>query len=242
MATTMTLAQLRTAVRERSDMVYSQFITDAELNTYINQSAFELYDLLIQKFGDDYYIKTPPYQFQTDGTNYLYALPSDFYKLVGVDLAINNSPSSWTTIWGFNFGARNVNPVPNVQGLYGFSNIRVRVSGNNLWVSPVPSANQTFQIWYAPTMTTLSADSDTFQGISGWTEYIIVDAAIKCLAKEESDTQVFLMQKQGLIQRIESAAENRNASAPATVMDKRNNEGYGFGDGMSGQGSGGGWW
>jgi len=240
MATTMTLAQLRTAVRQRADMLYSQFVTDSELNSYINQSAFELYDILIQKFGDDYYIKQPAYTFQTDGTNFLYALPSDFYKLVGVDLAINQSPASWTTIWNFNFGARNVNPVPNVQGLYGFSNIRVRVSGNNLWVSPVPSANQTFQIWYAPRMTTLSADSDTFDGISGWTEYIICDAAIKCKDKQESDTQVLLLEKQGLIQRIESAAENRNASAPATVMDKRSNDGYGFGDGM--QGPGGGFW
>lgn len=241
MATTMTLAQLRTAARQEADMVNSQFVSDSEFNTYINQSCFELYDLLIQKFGDDYYIKNPPYTFTTDGTSYLYALPSDFYKLVGVDLAINNAPASWTTIWAFNFGSRNVNPVPNVQGLYGFSNIRVKVSGSNFWVSPVPSAGQTFQIWYAPRMSTLSADSDTFDGISGWTEYVIVDAAMKALAKEESDTSVMMQRKALLTARIEAAAENRNASGPQTVTDKRSNDGYGFGDGWSGQ-TGGFWW
>ena len=86
MATTMTLAQLRTAARQEADMVNSQFVSDSEFNTYINQSCFELYDLLIQKFGDDYYIKNPPYTFTTDGTSYLYALLATFI-------------SSWVLTW-----------------------------------------------------------------------------------------------------------------------------------------------
>ena len=59
MATTMTLAELREASRQRADQENSQFISDSELNSYINQSYFELYDILVQSYGDDYYVANP---------------------------------------------------------------------------------------------------------------------------------------------------------------------------------------
>ena len=49
-----TLGNIRATVRQRADMVNTQFVTDAELNGYISASYFELYDIIIQKFGDDY--------------------------------------------------------------------------------------------------------------------------------------------------------------------------------------------
>lgn len=246
MATTMTLAQLRTAIRERGDFKNStgdytnSFITDSELNSYINQSYFELYDLLIQKYGDDYFVKVPPYSFQTDGQNQFFNLPSDFYKLLGVDLALSNTTDSFVSIWGFNFGDRNRYAVPNFQSFYGVTNLRCRLANNSLWLTPTPQSGQTIQLWYIPRLTTLSADSDTCDGISGWTEYIIVDGVIKCKQKEESDVQVEMLQKQALIQRIESAAENRNASAPPTVLDKQYSD-FWWPTGNGG-GSGGGFW
>lgn len=217
----MTLSELRTAIRQRADIVNSQFITDSELTSYINQSYFELYDLLVQKYGDDYFVKIPPYSFSTDGTNHFFNLPSDFYKLLGVDLALSNTGDSFVSIWGFQFGDRNRYAVPNFQSFYGVTNLRCRLANNSLWLTPTPASGQTIQVWYVPRLTTLSADNDTADGISGWTEYIIVDGVIKCKAKEESDVQIEMMQKQALIQRIESAAENRNASAPQTVLDKQ---------------------
>ena len=38
----MNLSQLRTASRQRADMVNSTFISDAELSSYINASYFEI--------------------------------------------------------------------------------------------------------------------------------------------------------------------------------------------------------
>jgi hypothetical protein len=238
MATTMTLAQLRTATRERSDMVNSTFITDTELDSYINQSYFELYDLLIQKFGNNYYVAAP-HVFTTDGTNAFYDLPADFYKLLGVDLAITAAPSGWVTIRPFNFSDRNRYAVPNFQSFYGVTNLRYRLNGDQLWLTPIPSGGQQIQVWYAPRMTTLVADGDTVDGVSGWTEYIIIDAAIKCMQKEESDVTVLMNQKQAMIARIEAAAENRDAGSPATVSDTQYSDfwfptgsGSGYGSGV----------
>jgi len=233
MSTTMTLAQLSDAIRQRADMVNASgiytntFVTASELTSYINQSYFELYDLLVQKYGDNYYVAAP-LSFSTDGTTFQYPLPDGtnysaapaLYKFLGLDLALSpNSQDSFVTIRPFMFSDRNRYAVPNFQSFYGVTNLRYRLNGTNLWLTPTPAAGQTLRLWYVPRLTQLISNSDTADGISGWTEYIIVDGVIKCKEKEESDVSVEMAQKQALIQRIESAAENRDAGNPAVVSD-----------------------
>lgn len=218
---TLTLAQLRLASQQRADMVNSGFVTDAEWNSYINQSYYELYDLLVQKYGDDYFVQTP-YQFQTDGINGTYALPADFYKLLGVDLQLGDSTTGWVTVKPFNFAERNRYAVPNFQSFYGVTNLRYRVRGNQIWFTPLPSGGQRFQLFYVPRLTELVSDSDVADGVDGWLEYVICDAAIKAGQKEETDVSVLLAQKAALTARIESASENRNAGDPFTVQDTQN--------------------
>jgi hypothetical protein len=47
----------------------------------------------------------------------------------------------------------------------------------------------------------------------------VTDAAIKALAKEESDTTVKEREKAGIVARIESEAANRDVGHPQTVSD-----------------------
>jgi hypothetical protein len=192
------LGDVRTACKERVGMESSTFITDAEWNSYINASVQELYGMLIQAFGNDYYTATP-YQITTDGTNERYALPTDFFKLLGVDLKWPGAPSGWVTLKPFAFQERNA-------AQYG--------SG-----SATPASGQVIQIHYAPRIGALANDSDTLDGVNGWEEYVITDCCIKALAKEESDVSVFLAQKAALVARIQAEAENRDAGMPATVVD-----------------------
>jgi hypothetical protein len=87
-------------------------------------------------------------------------------------------------------------------------------------------------------MTTLSADGDTVDGISGWTEYIICDAAMKCMQKEESDVSVLMAEKQMLIKRIEAMAESRDVGSPARVSDNMYSD-FSFPSGSGGNFGGG---
>jgi hypothetical protein len=83
----------------------------------------------------------------------------------------------------------------------------------------------------------LSNGSMVADGISGWLEYVVCDSAIKMAQKEESDTSVLQLQKQALIKRIESAAENRDAGSPATIADVQWTNGtWPFGNGFGGGG------
>lgn len=238
----MTLGQLMTAVRQRADMTTAGytpsltgtdfFVSEPELISYINQSYFELYDLIVAAYGTNYYVATP-YQFTTDGTTDQIALPTDFYKLLGIDLSLaGGTQGSWLTVRAFEFNDRNRYSVPNFQSFYGVTNLRYRLNGAYLWLTPLPSAGQVMRIWYIPTLTTLDALASTANGISGWTEYIIVDAAIKCLQKEESDTSVLLAQKQALMKRIEAMADNRDAGPPPKVIDNITGDMWWPGNGM----------
>lgn len=214
-----TLGDLRDELRLRIDRVNSTFFTDAELNTYISGSYKELYDLLAQKFGDDYYVATP-YEFTTDGTNDTYDLPATFYKLIGCDASYNGGGANgWITLKQFMFQERNTYTLPNYQGFYGITNLRYRLRGDKIWFTPLPIGGQLLRIFYIPRPTELTDDADTVDGVSGWEEYILCDAAIKCMVKEESDPSAFAAQKSAMLVRIESAAENRNAGQPQTVSD-----------------------
>lgn len=213
-----TLSELRLLAQQYSDMVNSGFVTTAEWNSYLNLAYFELYDILIQKYGDDYFVTTP-YSFTTDGTSQQYTLPTNFYKFLGLDLQLGSVQDSWVTIRPFMFGERNRYSVPNFQSFYGVTNLRYRVFGNSLFLTPIPAAGQTLRMWYIPILTELVSDSDTVNGISGWQDYLPVEAAIKALMKEESDVSMLQSRKQALIARIESAAEGRDAGNPQTVTD-----------------------
>lgn len=216
----MTLGQIRLMSQQRADRVNSNFVTLPEWNTYINQSYFELYDLLVATY-EDYYVQDPLI-IPTDGTSSQYDLPDDFYKLLGVDLGLASQSNAWVTVKKFEFIGRNRYVFPQLTTTYlGVFNLRYRLVGNSIMFIPTPASGQYLRIWYIPRLVQLLQDNDTLDGISGWTEYVVVDAAIKALEKEESDASMLMAQKQALIKRIEDSAMNRDAGQPDCISDTR---------------------
>lgn len=210
---TVTLSELRTRARERADMEATGFIKDSELNTYINASYAELYDLLVSKYGSDYFV-APEHSFTTTLNVDKYPLPADFYKLLGVDAQL--TPSSWITLKRFEFSDRNISQMGDISSA---EFTRYRVFGGNILLSPVPKAAQAMRAWYIPLPETLVGDSDSFSGVNGYEEYVVIDAAIKMLTKEESDTRDLKFEKEAMKKRIEDMADSRDVGSPATVQD-----------------------
>ena len=217
MASTLTLLELRTRARERADQVNSTFISDAELTGYVNQGAYALFDILVSKYGDGYFAASTT--FTTDGVNETFALAADFYKLLGVDLQTNGAPNGWLTLRPFQMAERNRNWRPNAAPIVGFTSLRYRLLGDKIWLTPLPASGQTLRYFYVPRMVELSSDSDVLDGVSGWHEYVILDAAIKCLTKEESDPSALMAERAAIVKRIEEVASNRDEGAPPTVSD-----------------------
>jgi len=215
----LSLQQIRLLAQQRADRENSNFVTKAEWTRYINQSYFELYDLITNTY-QDYYLTTA--SITTDGVNDRFALPNDFYKVMGVDLALNSNANSWVTLRKFDFISRNRFIYPSMGSNYlGVFNLQYRVVGNEIFFIPIPQGGQTIRLWYIPRMVELLQETDVADGVSGWDEYIVVDAAIKALQKEESDVTALMAQKQALVKRIEESATNRDAGAPDTISNTR---------------------
>lgn len=243
------LGELRLRSKERADRVNSNFLTLPEWNFNINKSYYELYDLLITTY-EDYYV-APRLSFQTDGASQFYDLPNGqnyssapaLYKLYGVDCGLDNSANAWITLKKFDFISRNRYVYPQITSTFlGVFNLQYRMLDKQIMFIPPPAGNQTIGLWYYPRLKWLLKDTDSMDGVSGWDDYVIVDAAIKALRKEESDTSELEREKMALIDRINGAAQNRDAGQPDTISNSRSwGERWGGYGGLGYDGSSGGY-
>ena len=265
----MNLGYLRYFSQLRADQLNSEFLTEDEWNFNINQASFELYDILVAAYGDDYFLAPPLLVPITgnqsyplpNGSNYLGGLQNQawtpgagstpaaaLYKLNGIDANVSGaapgpnagwiplSRSNWSdrdryTTWPGQAGALN--------NIYQMS---YRIMGNNIYLFP-QNNNMLIQMWYVPILPQMLQDTDMLPfSISGWSEYVIVTAAITAATKEESYDLVQALggQKAALLQRIETMAANRDVGQPNTVSNVRSTMGDpGFSDWGNGFGAGG---
>ncbi len=222
------LGEIRQRSQERADRVNSNFVKLPEWNFFINQAYAELYNLLITVY-EDYYV-APRLVFQTNGTQQKYELPNGqnydgapaLFKLYGVDLGLDSSSNAWVTLKKFDFISRNRYVYPQISTTFlGVFNLQYRMLGNYIYFIPTPAGAQYIGLWYYPRINTLLKDTDVMDGISGWTEYVIVRAAKYALDKEESDTTKLDQELVFLKSQIEEGATNRDAGQPDTISPTR---------------------
>lgn len=209
MALDVTLSYLKEQVRARADQQNSQFIQDAELTDFINGSASSLYDQLVQA-AEDYFVKSATITIIAGQNEY--TLPSDWYKTLGVDYLVNNKPVPMSR---FNFRDRH---------LYNYLDARPEIVRYGIWgqelvFKPQAPKSATVVLWYVPTITKLVNDADLLDGVNGWEEYIILDSAIKCMIKEESDPSALMAQLQLVKDRIATMSKDRDQGEPQKTTD-----------------------
>lgn len=213
-----TLSELRTLVLQRCDMVNSNFVSDTELNSWINQACDCLYDLIVSRY-EDYY--TTSFQFTIASGQDGYTLPSSVYKIRGLDFQISGD---WVTLHTFTFEERNRGNRQINRALLGLTNIKYKWVGSDIKIIPGDQAAGTYRCWYIPDFVELTSDSDELSSdLNRWKEYIIADVAIKCLIKEESDPSALMAEKAELERRVLNMAQNRDAGAPERVQDVSSN-------------------
>jgi hypothetical protein len=217
MPKTVTLSSLRDQSKQRADMVNSSFLTDAEWNQNINNSWYELYDLLIGAYGNDYYASTQTINVVSGAK--AYAVGATHYKTLGVDYVVSTTEKY--PLNRYTLRDRNRRNDAYVRRSYQ-PDYEYRLTGGNIEIMPVPNSSFTLEHIFIPVAVALSSDGDTIDGVNGFEEYIVVDAAIKALQKEESDVSVLLQQKAYLKQRLEQMAEDRNAGDPERATDVSN--------------------
>lgn len=198
MALTQTLAQLRTRVRQLADIESDNHVSDSELNGLINNAIRYVTDLLVNEAPDHYYSTTVNVSPSIISTG-IYPISTllsgtDFYKLQSL---YTQEQQSW----------RMLNPLQDSDlAMY-------RVADNQL----------NLRIVYVPLPTTLSGDSDTFDGINGWEDLVVVHAAIRVKMKREESPKVLMAEREELEARVRRMSP-RDIGHPRYVMrNKRGN-------------------
>lgn len=187
---------MRTDVRELADMPNSTFVSDTNLNEYINRGIAKLYGKLVGARGQDYYEKSATFV-TTQGTQ-SYPMSTwtpattDFWQLLQVEISAG----------GFK---RVMQPFMRKEHAK-FSEFSV-------------PGGYTITVYYVPYATRLVNDSDAFDGINGWEEYVIRDATVELLNKEETDVSIHLNRMAQIEKEIEGLASDRDAGWPERIVD-----------------------
>lgn len=261
------LGYLRYFAQLAADKLNSLYLTTDEWNFNINQSAMDLGNTLVDHYGDDYFFAHPLLIPLTghisypipDGSNYpdVNGVPAPaLFKLNGIDVNVsgpaNNGPNAgWTPLARANWSDRDrFTTWPGQAGaLNNIYQMYYRWMGTRIYLFP-QNINLMIRLWYIPIFKQLLLDTDMLPySISGWSQYVILDTALKAMSKEESSAKYALLkdQKQIILDRIESSAQNRDvgqansvSNTTATMGDPGfSSWGNGFGGGGFG-GSGGG--
>lgn len=230
MARTRTLAELRNDVRWQFDFEsMTARVTDARLTRAINQSIQEFREL-ISDAGNPYFLvtstngatltagATSPYPF---GALTVSSFSPAILRPYGFDIKVGNQ---WTELAPVNFGQRNDFQNDWLNGsTTGQPRVFFQFNAAQIAYAPASDAAYEYKIYYLPTLTDLSADGDTFDGIAGWEEWVVFNAGSKLLLRDNQGEQfaAFAAERQRLLEGILSKSNHRQRAGATGRSDVR---------------------
>ena len=201
MARNRTLGELRADVCAEADIVDSGSagrFTTARLNRFINQAIQRYITIVTGSGGQEWYSQRTGLQSMSTSEvvdasgwapNQYVTLPTAFYQLIGIDIVIGGSTVS---LMNFERMERNMfkdSPIW-MQGNGKGQPMFYRIQGTNaagahiVQVVPAADAAYQFEVWYVPEIADLSNDSDTFDGRAGFEDFVVLEAALRCLSRD----------------------------------------------------------
>lgn len=211
------LDELRADARKRADVEGATARhPDADVTRYVNQGYAELYDLLVEARGRSYFRNPTPLTITTAADTSRYALPAKFYRLISV----RRSDEYADMLVPF---TQQDEPLLRMESAEVDFPTHYELQNGYIELLPLHEAGHTIIAEYVPSITDLSADGDTVDGVNGWEEYIVCFAA-KCMAvKDEEYALVSALNSElmHLQKRISKLAPTRDAFRAERVKDVR---------------------
>lgn len=229
------LNTLATRVRQRADMPDTDgLVSDSELYGYINGSYMELVDLLMQRNEDAFTAFESLTGTSPLNTADLLHLPTDIESGGGNVGGEVGSEAGFTKIRRIEWqdGSEYI-PLERV-GIEEWDRFGTNGSagdpraytllGNKIHILPAQSSSRIYRVFYVRRPLELRTEYPTNaalpdQIVLRWDDYIVIDAAIKCLRKEEQDVSELLQEKAAMQMRIATSMTDR--SGPARVAEVR---------------------
>jgi hypothetical protein len=217
-----TIQTITDSAIDLADMRNSQFIDQSgtagtELIRYANMAYKDIYQQII--LSKEFYFTTTTTISILGGTS-SYALPVDFYKLDGVDLALDTS-GRYLTLRPFSFLERNKYRSSLYYATAPFGQVyRYILVGANIEFVPLPTQAATIQLWYTPEPAVITSLAQIVSLPIGCDEYMSLYIASAMLSKEESDTTALTQKRLEIIDQLKNSLKDRDQGSAAYVIDE----------------------
>ena len=174
-------------------------------NTAINWWGYT--NLRYRLQGNYLYLVPIPMSGQTVRVWYVPAPTSLQFRLPGYTVAGSNVIGSMTDTTGITVGM-------NLSGT-GFQSTTTVSAVGSTTITTAATATASLN----STLISAWNDNTLVEGIAGWEEFIVVDAAMKSQGKQENDASLLAGQRQDIVARIQAMAEGRDAGQAHHVSD-----------------------
>lgn len=213
-------------------MENSSFVSDTEWTTYIEQSVGELLDLCIETAGPQNFAVVSGEGTTTSGTD-VYDVPdpadpetaASLYKVIAVLVKFDGTYRRVRRM-----RIQDAQTFVDNDGTWsGRDSVFYQVAfrTDTIWEAttyqrqirffPSPPSGRSFKLLYIPFP--YRNDTTYINGLPGWEDYVVVDAAAKALEKEESDARALWKRKAELTERIRFHAATLNLDETDQVRD-----------------------
>ncbi len=200
----------------------SQFINQSglagtELIRYANLAYKDLYAQIVG--SKEFYFSTT-FDFNISAGNDTYPLPSDFYKLDGVDLSLDNS-GRYLTLRPMQFSERNKFRSGLALAVAPFGQVfKYILVGGNIRFVPLPNQSNNIQLWYTPEPAIITTLSQVLTLPVGGDEYMTLYIAAMAAAKENDDPTPFNDKRMEVLNQLKNSLKDRDQGAAHCVVDE----------------------
>jgi hypothetical protein len=224
----MAAVSLQTLIRRakrRANQENSDLCGDDEITDYINEGAKRLHELVAGAYGNEYVKKTSAGTWPASAADI--ALPSDFFKLTGVDFTVNGKSVSLER-----YEEAERNRWKNLSTTNWYNIPRYKLENNRLMVLPVPSASFAYELRYIPLLQVTqvpaagiinefssASQADTIDFPNGWEKFVVLYTAIELMDKEETETAKAVQKLAKWEAELIDIAANRDAGQPQQAID-----------------------
>jgi len=201
----------------RSAFIDQSGLAGTELIRYTNLAYRDLYAQIVA--SKEFYFSTTSTLVVIPGVD-SYSLPDDFYKLDGVDLAIDNS-GRYLTLMPFMFKERNKfrSGLALSTAPYGMV-LRYVLIGSKIKFIPLPNQSSNIQLWYTPEPAVLAILADTVSVPIGGDEYMSLYIACAMLEKEESDPSILNQKRLEVLDQLKVSLKDRDQGSASCIIDE----------------------
>lgn len=200
-------------------------------NTTVNWSSYT--NLRYRLEGDNLFLIPVPQSGQPVRIWYAPAPTNLQFRLPGFSVSGSNVIGSMSDTTGLSVG---MNITANFTlGVIPENTTITAVGSTTVTMSQSAQSSQSnfiFSMW---------SDATLMEGISGWDQFVIIDAARKAMGKQEFDTTEMKQERESMLQDIQAMAEGRDIGQAFHTSDVLGINGWGMGDdgwGMGGFGGG----